>query len=348
MSNNILTDYRNVEEFIKSVFIKEGYGNNDSSYVAKGLVHASLRGVDSHGIRLFPHYLKELKSGRINKNPNYKFNKTATSCATLDADHSFGMAAGIRASKYAVDLAHASGVGIVTVSGSSHFGAASYYGLEISKNEMLGLSLTHSDALVVPTGGKQRFTGNNPICFTAPSSDEDFCLDMATSTITYNKVLQHREENIKLPPDSGIDKDGNVTSNPFEAIALMPVGGYKGYGLAVMVEILCSILTGVSYGPHMVKMFDDDIKLKRNLGHFFMAIRIDPFIDLNNFKQRLSEFMNELRSEPVADPNEKIQVAGDPELIEEKIRLKKGIPLRSIDVENFNAISKEYEIPFYL
>jgi len=347
MDKSTFINHVKITDFIKNVLIKEGCNVLDSEFVAGGLVHASLRGIDSHGIRLLPHYLEELKCGRINKNPEYIFSRLASSCGNLDADHGYGMAAGIRASRHAVELAKESGVGIVTVIGSSHFGAASYYGVEICKNDMIGCCMTHSDPLIVPTGGKRGFTGNNPICFTAPGDGEEFfCLDMATSTITFNKVRQFREENKALPPDAGIDINGKPTDNPFDAVALMPVGGYKGYGLAVMVEILCSILTGVPYGPNMVKMFDDDIHTKRNLGQFYMAIRINAFTDILSFKKRLSIIMNELRSEPSSDPERQVKVAGDPEIEHEKQRLKSGIPLRAIDMENFHKISEEYKIIF--
>ncbi|MBW1676561.1 MAG: Ldh family oxidoreductase [Deltaproteobacteria bacterium] len=345
MADPIRVDHADVRNFIFEVLKKEGVDEVAAGHVAGGLVHASLRGVDSHGIRLLPHYLKALKSGRINPRPNYRFDRTTHCTGVLDADNAYGHAAGMEAVKRVLELAGEAGMGAVAVKRSTHFGAASFFGLEISRHGMIGMSFTHADSLIVPTAGTRRFLGNNPICFTAPCEGEDpICLDMATSVITFNKVLQLREEGSMVPAGVGADKTGRETTNPHEIVNLLPVGGYKGYGLSLMIEILCALLTQMPFGPHIPRMYDALIEEKRNLGHFFMAIRVDAFEQLDTFKRRMKELVTELRQEPSLEPDLGVQVAGDPEKRISEERKKKGIPLRTVEVEFFKQAAVDYGV----
>jgi len=336
---------KEIRRFIFQVLKNEGVHPMAAEYVADGLVHASLRGVDSHGIRLLPHYLKALKAGRINPCPDYKFSRTSPSTGILDADDAYGHAAGMEAVKKVVGIAKETGLGAVAVKRSSHFGVASYFALEISRYDMIGMSFTHADSLIVPTASKQRYLGNNPICFTAPcEGEEPICLDMATSTITFNKVLQLREEERQAPNGSGADKNGIETNDPRKIVSLLPVGGYKGYGLSLMVEVLCALLTGMPFGPYIPRMYDAPIEEKRNLGHFFAAIRIDAFSDLDVFKGRIKKMVNELRDQTPCDPDVPVQVAGDPEKRICEERQKTGIPIGPVDVKFYMQAAIDYGI----
>ena len=324
---------------------RESVDKQVAEYVAEGLVSTSLRGVDSHGIRLIHHYLAALKAGRINPKPNYQIEKRSPTTALFDADHTFGHAAGMEAAKIAIDMAKEYGSGHVAVKNSSHFGAAAYFAIEIANKDMIGMSFTHSDALIIPYRGKRSFLGNNPICFTAPVKGEDpFCLDMATSKITFNKIRCLRETGEKAPEGAGADSDGNPTTDPNEITMLLPVGSYKGYGLSLMVEILCSMLTGMNYGPHILKMFDGDIHKKRRIGHFVSAINIASFQDIEVFKERIACLLNELRNEPPKNDEEKILVAGDPEKICERERIEKGIPLTEKELLQFKQLNEMYKL----
>lgn len=327
-------------DFITEALIKAGVRDDVAAYVAEGLVQTSLRGVDSHGIRLLPHYLKGVRSGRINPDPKYRFKKTSPSTGTLDADHTFGHAAGMEAAKRAMELARHGGSGHVAVYNSSHFGAAAYYALEIAKHDMIGMAFTNTDALVKTYAGRRPFFGNNPIAFAAPcKGEEPFCLDMATSVVTFNKIRQLRESGASAPKGAGANKDGIETTNAGEITMLLPIGGYKGYGLSMAFEILCGMLTGMPYGPHIPKMFEAPMGKKRRLGHFISALRIDCFQKPSVFKRRLWAMMNELRHEPRIDRAVPVQVAGDPEKRFKKERTKNGIPLSSAEFKEFKAIA---------
>lgn len=344
-TNEVAIPVEGLRKFVKSVLLKANVRDDVAEHVTGGLIQTSLRGVDSHGVRLLPHYLEGVKKGRINPSPNYKFTRTSSSTGTFDADHTFGHAAGMEGAKMAIELANEAGAGHIAVYNSSHFGAAAYYVLEIAKHDMIGMSFTNTDALIKTYGGKRPFLGNNPICFAAPCKGEDpFCLDMATSIFTFNKIKQLREEGLLAPAGVGADSEGIETTDPGEIAALLPIGGYKGYGLSMAVEILCSLLTGVAYGPHIPKMFEAPMSEKRFLGHFIIAMRIDRFQDKDLFKERLSKMMNEIRSEPPLDKDVPVMVAGDPEKKIAKVRQAEGIPIKRDLLETFVNIGKVYEV----
>ena len=345
MGKEIRIQASELERFVKEVLRKASVREDVAAYVAEGLAQTSLRGVDSHGIRLLAHYLNGVKGGRINPSPNYKFKKTSQSTGLLDADHTFGHAAGMEAVKRAVELARKAGSGHVAVYNSTHFGAAAYYSLEIAKHDMIGMSFTHADALMRSHGGKKPFLGTNPISFAAPcEGEEPFCLDMATSMITFNKVKQLRQAKTLAPAGAGADASGVETTDPNQITMLLPSGGYKGFGLSMMVEILCSMLTGMPYGPYLSKMFAAPINEKRFLAHFITAIRIDCFQDKKVFKNRLSMMMNEIRKGSALDVNTPVQVAGDPEKKTALHRTRHGITLDDAEYASLKAAGKEYGI----
>ncbi len=316
-----------------------------ADHVVEGLVQTSLRGVDSHGIRLFPHYVKVVKAGRVNGHPQYKFHKGGESVGRLDADHTYGHAAGAEAMKYTLDMAKKTGAGAVAVFNSSHFGAAAYCGLMAAENDMIGISLTHADALMLSTHGIRAFFGTNPICVTAPVEGEGpFCLDMATSIVTWNKVKMHRERNQPLPPGIAADAKGESTSDPHAAESVLPIGDYKGFGLSMVVDILCALLSGMPFGREITSMYLTPLDQKRYLGQFYMALDIAKFQDVKVFKSRLKNYMDEIRREPAQDPAKPVMVPGDPEKEAFQKRSKEGIPLTSYEFEALISTCWEHNV----
>jgi len=335
--------------FMTALLASHGVRSEIGAPVVEGLLHASLRGVDSHGVRLLPHYLRAVKSGRINIEPDFKFEQRLPAAGRLNADHTFGHTAGVEGMRKAIELAREVGVGAVSVCDSTHYGAAAYFALMAPEEDMIGYSFTNTDALVVPTGSKERFIGNSPLCFAAPcAGEEPFCLDMATSVVTWNKVLQLRETNTPLQPQWCVDAEGIETTDPHRATGLWPLGGYKGYGLSVMVETLCSILGGMPFGPHIVPMFAGPIEAKRHLGHFFMAMRIDAFQEAEVFKNSLKQLVDELRAMPPTELDEPVMVAGDPEKKMAAERSEHGIPLPVTLLDEYKNLATQCDVAYDL
>ena len=336
-----------ISRFFLAVLKKTGVRDDVAGYLTEGILQASLRGIDSHGIRLFPHYLKGLEEGRLNKNPQYRFTETSLTTAKLDGDHAPGHAAGAEGMLRAIALAKTAGTGAVGVFNSSHFGTAAYYALMASDHDMIGLSFTHATAHVLSYGGTRPFFGNNPICLVAPCEGEDpFCLDMATTVTTFNNIQQYREQGSKVPVGWGVDSVGRETDDPRKIESLLPIGGYKGFGLSMMVDILCSLLTGAPYGPNVSRMFGTPISEKRQLGHFFMAMRIDCFEEPAVFKKRLKDMMDALRREPPRDQALPVMVPGDPEKAFFRERSRTGLPVSDHLLAQLVKLAKRYGISF--
>ena len=299
------------------------------------MVQTSLRGVDSHGINLFPHYYRSFESGRLSKNPLFKFTQNKGSTATLDADHSIGHHSGIVAMNKCIEMADKNGMGACVVKNSSHYGASSFFGLHAAAKGYIGLSFTNADALVKSFNGKHSFFGTNPICFCAPLLNEDpFCLDMATSQVSWNKIKNYRRSDDELEAGWAYEANGKTVTNPHDAKSLSPAGGYKGFGLGMMVEILCAVLSGSVIAKDMMAMFTSPPEAHRRVSHFFMAIDIESFINKELFIQNLTDMVHRLRDEPsISDDH--VMAPGDPEKKTFPIRLKHGIPC-------FEEVYKEY------
>jgi LDH2 family malate/lactate/ureidoglycolate dehydrogenase len=307
----------------------------------ESLLQTSLRGVDSHGIQLFPHYVRAARAGRINVDPHMTIKSSGASTAILDADHAFGHRAGADAIDYAVDLASKSGIGIVSVRQSSHFGAAAYFALRAASRGFIGLAFTNADSLVKAFNARKAVFGTNPICFTAPLRNEGpLCLDMATSVVSWNKVRVRHASGLQLLPDWAYDAEGMPTTDPAAARSLSPSGGYKGYGLGMMVEILCGLLAGGPIGAEILTMYGAPIEARRSISHFLMAIDIGRFVDPESFRGRLQSLVDQIRSMPaVADS---VMVPGDPEKRSFLERSAGGIPVPPAVFDSLCEVSQDF------
>jgi len=331
--------------FLSKVLAKAGVPKKTRAPLVAGIVETSLRGVDSHGVRLVPMYLQDFESNKVNATPKFTFTKTGASSGVLDADHGPGITAGTFAMEKAVALARKTGMGAVCVKNSTHFAAASIYGLIAARKGMVGLVLSQTDPLVIPYGGRRAFLGTNPICFTAPCKDgEPFCFDMATSIVARNTVRSYGERGKMLEPGWAVDAEGKPTTDPAKAVAFLPFGGHKGYGLALVVEILCACLCGMPFGPNVKNRKQEDANTPWGYGQFFLAIDPERFAGSVSFQENLTSLLEDLRNEPAADGVEKVRVAGDIQNDTFRKRAKEGIPLSQADVENLHAMAKKYKV----
>ncbi|MBI3619773.1 Ldh family oxidoreductase [Candidatus Roizmanbacteria bacterium] len=328
-----------IKKLLGTLFKKIKVRKEIYSPVIDGLIETSLRGVDSHGIRLAPHYLEATLLGRINPDPQFEFSQTRASTMKIDADNTYGITVSTIGMNKAVKMARKTGVGVVSIYNSSHFGAAGIYGQIAAENDMIGFSMTHVEDLVAPYGGTKPFFGTNAYCFTAPMADErPFILDMATSAISFNMLRMHQSKIKALKLGLAIDKHGKFTINPNEAVTLTPFGGYKGYGIQAQVEILCSMLTGMPFGPFITHMFPLTME-KRRLAHFLMAIDIEAFIDIKTFKKRMKEMAEIVRKMTPSEGFSEVRLAGDRSKREYIKRLKEGIPITKETIDDFQRVA---------
>lgn len=329
-------------KIMRETLLAHGVCQDSAEHVSAALLQTSLRGVDSHGIQLFPHYCRAVDAGRINGNPNFSFEQTSATTSILDADHGFGHHAGVVAMDHAIAGAKQQGMAAVAVKNSTHFAAAAYFGLRAPPEGCIGIAMCNADALIKAYGAKDTFTGTNPICFTAPiEGEEPFCLDMATSLVSWNKVLNHRRTGTQIPDDWACDAEGMPVTDPNDARSLQPAGLYKGFGLSMMVDIFCALLSGCPMGKDLLPMYQH-IDVRRKISHFFLAIDIERFGGAAQFALRMQEMVKRARSLRPLDPDGAVMVPGDPEKKTFVIRSANGIPVDEPKLAELIATSASF------
>lgn len=312
-----------IEQVITDAFRINGLRQKHVNWMVNGLLGPSLRGIDSHGIRLLQTYLSELQGGRSKARPDFRFTTSASAAISMDADQGLGIVAGYEATERAILKAKQFGIAAVAVKNSNHFGAASNYTLAAAQQGLMCLSFSNSDALVAPHGGAEKVFGTNPISFAAPAQgDEIYCLDMATSQVSYSKILNCLAKGEATKDNWAVNVDHEQKS----VGALLPLGGYKGQGLAMMVSILSGVLNGGPDDMDMSHLYCAPYDEPRQVGHFIIAINIDAFTQPVGFRQRLSRLMARVRQSETG-VGERILVAGDLEKESKQKREKEGIPV---------------------
>lgn len=342
-SKRVLPDI--LEQFASAVLRAAGARADVASHVAAGLVSTSARGVDSHGIRLLPHYVAGLAGGRINPNPTYGFEQTGPATGRFDADHTFGHAAGVEAMHRAMALAAGAGVGWVEIRHTSHTGAAACAALEAARRDFIGFCFVHADSLTKTPGSIRSFFGTNPFCMVAPcDGEEPFCYDGSQVRMSFNRVLQLRAEHMPVPPGIGAGVDGRETSDPDAVTQLLPIGDYKGFGVAMVIDILCGLLSGMAVGRDITNMFKDPLSARRNLGQVVIALDVARFVPVAEFKARLKALMDAVRAEPRRDPGMPILVPNDPEKRAAAERHRDGVPFKPHEFEALMVLSRRYGV----
>ena len=317
--------------------------SSDAFLLAESLVQTSRWGVDSHGIARLPHYLERLTRGSIKARPDIVVKETGPSTAQVNGDQGQGIVVAHYAAKVAAEMARKSGVSAVGVSNSSHCGAMALYTRPAARAGLIAIAFTHSDSMAAPFGGTRAFFGTNPIAIAFPrAGHEPACLDMATTSIPFNRVINARREGHPLPPGVAFDEQGTVTTDADAARSLLPLGGsefgYKGYGLALMIDLLCGPLNGNPYGPTISNMFTE-LDKPRDLGAFFLMLDPARFAGGETLARAVETVAQALSREPGAP-----QMPGDPEIREESIRSVEGIPVEPVLVEQMREWSKRLEV----
>ncbi len=311
-----------------------GAGPADARVTAEVLAASDVRGIESHGVARLEQYVKMIQEGMLDPAAQPVIVRQSGSTALVDGQNGLGQVAGVFAMHLAIEKAKVADVGVVSLSHSNHYGIAGYYPMMALEHGMIGISLTNSSPLVAPTGGRAPMLGTNPIAFAAPTGDDlPFVLDMATSTVPKGRIEVAARKGIPLGAGWSIDAAGRPTMDAAAAIdgALLPLGGslesggYKGYGLAVLVDILTGVLSGSLYGPLIGRLWQAD--RPSVLGQFFLALRPDAFGPLEAFQERLRDLRRLLHEGPLAEGAAEILLAGEKEARATAINRRLGIPV---------------------
>lgn len=354
MDKNICVLYEEAVLFAQNILKAAGLPEKAATDTAYAICQASLRGTDSHGLRLLPHYLDVIEKQRIDAKAEFVFRRTGMATAILDANHGMAHAALMEAADHAVNLATEAGVGFVSVKNSNHCGAMAPFAMRICQHDMIGFAFTNATAKLRTYSSLEPFFGINPICMAAPMQEEEpFCFDAAPTIMSNNKVKIYAAEGKELPKNVAADADGRMTLFPSLAKMLIPLGadlaGYKGFGWAMMVDILCSLLSGMPNGKDVTSMYESDggdLSQRRYLGQLICAIRIDSFEKPSVFKGRLQDTANKIRNQKVdIATGLPVMVPGDPEKKTAKTRLRTGIPVPISLVDSLNKKADYLAVP---
>ncbi len=349
-----------LKEFTIKVFIHFGVPKQDAELAAEVLSLSDLRGIDSHGVARLHTYFDMLTLGKINPKPNITIVRERKSVCTVDGDNGLGLVVGPKANEIAMDKADEHGSGWVSVCNTNHYGIASYYSLKALERDMLGWSMTNTTKLVAPLWGAERMLGTNPISIAFPGKKNlPIVIDLATSAAAYGKIEIAKRKGLPVPKGWIINNTGEMTTDPNDMInggALLPLGserdlgGHKGYALSAMVDILTSVLSGANWGPFAppfaLRQEIPSRSVGKGIGHFFGAMQIDGFMEVDEFKKRIDEWIEVFRNTKPAQGHKAVLIPGDPEHEEEAIRRKNGIPLIQAVVDDLKDISKQTGIAF--
>lgn len=331
--------------FCRAVLRAAGGDGATAEAAARAMMHASALGVDSHGVRLLPHYVAGLVGGRLNGRPVLRFLGEAGAVATLDADHAHGALAAYTAMERAVALAGASGIGAVAIRNTSHFGPAGAFALTAAEAGFIGLVVCNSDSFVRLHDGAERFHGTNPIAAAVPVEGErPWLFDMATSAVSYNRVQLYRSLRLPVPPAVASTADGIDTGDPDAVEMLAPLGGafgFKGAGLAGLAEILSAVLSGMLLSFEILPMGGPDMSTPRRMGAFALAIRPSAFVSDDAFRDGMRRYLAGLRgSRAVAGG--RVLAPGDREWEEHDRRMRDGIPIDPATAAAFDRLAETY------
>jgi L-2-hydroxycarboxylate dehydrogenase (NAD+) len=360
-SEKIRVDAEKLVNFSAKALQKLGVPEEDAQITARILVATDLRGVESHGVaHLNTFYAKRIRAGIINLNPKPKIFSQTPVAATMDGDQGLGFVIGHHAMIEAINRAQRIGAGFIAVRNSTHFGAAAYYAMMALEHDMIGISVTHSPSsrLVVAPGSTKPILGTNPFAVAAPAGKKPpFVLDMATSVVAGGKLEIARKEGKSIPEGWVIDKEGKAITDPtiglHTDIGFLPLGGtptlggYKGFGLGVVVDILCGVLSGSSSSA-VHEIIPAATAIGNDANHFFGALRIDSFLPIEKFKQSMDEMIGAFEALPTLPGVKKIYVAGGYEATIEKDRKDNGIPLQAKVIQDLQELANELGIEYNL
>lgn len=331
--------------FCQQVFEAGGLPKEDAFLVADALIDADLRGVSTHGLVRFPIYVTRLRKGVVNAKPKMQVMRSKGATLLLDGDHGFGQVIGAEGMRRAVGLAREHGVGLCAIRNGTHLGALAYIASMALPHQMIGITLTITNPVIAPWGGVVPKLGNNPLAVAVPAGNRPpVILDMACSQVARGNLILASKLGKTIPSTWALDERGHPTQDPDAGLkgSLMPVGGHKGAGLALIVGILGGLLAGSPFGAGCGDIFD--MTRPQRLGHLVMAIDIEACCPLAWFLRSMEEMIGDLKSSPRAEGVEEIWMPGEMEMRRREERLRDGFPVSRVVLDEVRAVGAEFGV----
>jgi LDH2 family malate/lactate/ureidoglycolate dehydrogenase len=350
VDGGILFSAERLRDWTQEVLQKIGVSREDAALLTDSLIEANLRGVDTHGItRMLCVYVERIQKGVVNAKTDTTVVREKASTVLIDCHNSIGQVGAARAMRMTIEKARQTGVAFSAVTHSNHYGMAAYWAMMALPQGMIGFSSTNAPAAVAPTGGCQAMFGTNPFAIAIPAGRQrPMVLDLATTVVARGRIVLHAKQDKPLEPGWAFDGRGVPTTDPHTAMKglLAPLGGYKGYGIMLAVDLLCGLLTGSNYGTHFPGFLADNMVDPTDVGSVFAAINIESFMDLSEFTATMDKALEEIRTSPRAEGVERIYIPGEIEFEMKDERLANGIPIPEPVVRDFIALGRELAVPF--
>lgn len=323
----------------QAIFTAEGVPEDDAATIARALVLADLRGVPSHGISRLPIYLDRLRRGLVNRTPKLEIHEASPVAALLDGDNGFGFVTATRAMALAIERADAFGIGLVGVKRSNHFGMAACYLLQAIESGFAALVFTNASPAMPVWGGREPLLGTSPFAFGAPG-DPPIVLDMATSVAARGKIRRAAASGEPIPEGWALDKDGNPTTDAQAAYdgIILPLGGPKGSGLSLMMEVLAGVMTGAAFGGKVGNQYAD-FDAPPDVGHTMIAIKPGVFTG-DDYGSRMAELVARAKASTPVDPQAPVLLPGEPEALRAAERRAVGLTLSADDLDMLDQQAK--------
>lgn len=334
-------DAHALRTLVQAIFVRCGMDDADAALLTDSLIEADLRGVHSHGVFRVPEYVHKLTRGGVNPRGRPFVVRDAGACLVVDGDNSMGQIGASFAMARAIERAQTTGIAAAAIRGSNHCGAMAYFAMQALPHDMIGIATTNALPTMAPWGGAERLLGINPLGVAIPAGEEQpIVYDAAFAATAHGKVRVFAQKGLRLPEGWAMDREGQPTTDPAEAIAglLMPIGGFKGTGLALIMGVLSSMLSGAAFGTELGTL-EDGPRPGRD-GHFVMAIRVNAFEDVAVFKQRVDAAIRQIHRCRRAPGVERIYVPGEIEFVTQARYRREGIPLNRTTREEIARVAE--------
>jgi LDH2 family malate/lactate/ureidoglycolate dehydrogenase len=335
----VVIHHEEAEKFAREVLVAHDVPAADADIVATCLVRADLRGVETHGLVRLTGYLARIRSGLLNPAPTLSPQRVTSVTASLDGQDGFGFVVASRAMAEAVAMANESGVGVVSARRSTHFGMAANYVLQAVDAGMLSLVFTNASRAMPPWGGREALLGTSPLAAGAPGgSGLPYVLDMSPAVAARGKIRAAERRGESIPEGYALDASGRPTTDPSAAMqgVVLPVGGPKGSGLAMLMDIFGGVISGAAFAGDVGDQYKD-FDRPQNVGHFFLAMRPDLFVSAEEYATRMGTLVGRVHDGPRADGVGEILMPGEREAKIEEVRRMRGIPYDSRELAGLLA-----------
>lgn len=336
-----------LKTFCRGVFARLGMGDEDAEVVADSLVRANLEGNDSHGVSRMGIYTARMREGRISSKPDVEVERSG-SVLRVDGGNGLGQVASYHALKSAFPVAREAGIAGVAVRNSNHFGTVAYYCQMACREGLSLIATTNSPPGIAPWGGKKAYFGTNPIAFGFPTRREPpVIVDMSSSVVARGNIINAAREGEPIPEGWAMDEEGVATTDAEAALrgAVLPLGGAKGYALALAVEVMSGVLSGAAFGPQVNNLYRDGDPAA-NVGHSFIVLDVSKWMDLEDFYGRMEKFLGEIKATPRAPGVEEILYPGERRYAAYLQRTKEGIVLPAAVQKELEGIGRDYGVLF--